>query len=58
MEINKLQVSDLLAETEVGNISPAKQEIGEQVEEREEYVDYRACRPISDSFFAVPDDES
>lgn len=50
MTTNKLKVSDLLAETEADNTSLVEQEIGERVEEREDYLDIRACRPIPDSF--------
>lgn len=57
MTTNKLKVSDLLAETEADNTSLVEQEIGERVEEREDYLDIRACRPIPDSFWAVSDDE-
>lgn len=57
MTTNKLKVSDLLAETEADNTSLVEQEIGERVEEREDYLDIDIHRPILDSFWAVSDNE-
>lgn len=39
------------------DIIRAQMNKGERVQEREDYLDIRACRPIPDSFSAFPDDE-